>query len=339
MADISQANFALGEVFAQAVLDLAGSAGVRLDEIEAIGSHGQTIWHQPRPAAWGGMEVNSTLQIGEPAVIAERTGITVVADFRVRDMAAGGQGAPLVPYVDYLLFKDAQLARAIQNIGGIANVTYIPSGRECEAGPETVVAFDTGPGNMVIDAVVKALSGGRQAMDRDGRWAAAGRVQADFLADLLAHPYFAIRPPKTTGREEFGEQYAAGVMAAAQARGLAAADTVATVTALTARTIADAYKAFLPALPDQVILGGGGARNPTLRSRLRDELPGVAITSHEAFGIPDEAKEAMAFAILASECLDGQSNNLPSATGARRPVVMGKIVPGAGGRKLSESTC
>ncbi len=344
VAAVSQANFALGEVFAQAVLDLARAAGVKPVEIAAVGSHGQTIWHQPRPATWGGMEVTSTLQIGEPAVIAERTGITVVADFRVRDMAAGGQGAPLVPYVDYLLFKDDRLTRAIQNIGGIANVTYLPAeGGAATGSPDRVIAFDTGPGNMVIDGVVKALSAGRETMDRDGRWAASGRVQAGFLADLLTHPYFAARPPKTTGREEFGEQYAAKVVAEAAARGLGAGDTVATVTALTARTIGDAYKTFLPALPDQVILGGGGARNPTLRSRLQDELPGIAVTSHEAFGIPDEAKEAMAFAILAGECLDGEPNNLPSATGARRPVVMGKIVPGrkrrASGEMMSETTC
>lgn len=323
---VSQANFALGEVFAQAVLDLAEQAGLLPGDIDLIGSHGQTIWHQPRPAPWGGVDVTSTLQIGEPAVIAERTGITVVADFRVRDMAAGGQGAPLVPYVDYLLFRDDVLARAVQNVGGIANVTHLPAG----GGPGDVIAFDTGPGNMVIDAVVKTLTGGRQTMDRDGRWAASGQVSADFLAELLAHPYFAARPPKTTGREEFGEQYAARVVAAAGARGLSAADTVATVTALTARTITGSYRRFLPVLPDQVILGGGGARNPTLRLYLQEELPGVAVLSHEDFGIPDEAKEAMAFAILASECLDGRPNNLPSATGARRPVVMGKIVPGPG---------
>lgn len=324
VAEICQLNFVLGELFARAALGVIRQAGLTPRQITAIGSPGQTIQHRPNA------RTPSTLQIGEPAVIAERTGITTVADFRVRDVAAGGQGAPLVAYADWALFTDAERPRIVQNLGGIANLTFLPP----DAKLADVVAFDTGPGNMVIDAVVAALSGGKQTFDRDGRWAARGAVSEKLLAELMAHPFLRRRPPKTTGREEFGERFARTVRARARRLRLADADIVATVTAFTAASIAEAYRRFV--LPKvnardrprlQIILGGGGAKNATLRRRLAERLGGGELLDHGHFGIPDAAKEALAFAILARETFRGRPANVPSATGARRPVVLGKIVP------------
>jgi anhydro-N-acetylmuramic acid kinase len=271
------------------------------------------------------------LQIGEPAVIAERTGITTIADFRVRDMAAGGQGAPLVPYMDWAVFTHATRPRIVQNIGGIGNLTFLPP----NARLAEVVAFDTGPGNMVLDAVISALSHGRKSFDRDGRWAGSGKVSPKILAQMMSHPYLRRRPPKTTGREEFGEMFLAPTLQAARRLRLSDADIVATVTAFTAASIADAYRRFLfPKLKPahlnslDIILGGGGAKNPTLRRMLAGHLRTGKVFTHEDFGISNAAKEALAFAILACETWRGCPSNVPSATGARKPVVLGKIVPG-----------
>ena len=329
VAEICELNFLLGEYFARAALAAIRKAGLEPHAVAAIGSHGQTVHHLPhaRPPA--------TLQIGEPAVIAERTGILTIADFRVGDMAAGGQGAPLVPFADWVLFRDDARPRIVQNIGGIGNLTFLPPG----AGLERVCAFDTGPGNMVIDATVGALSTGRLSMDRSGRWAGQGVVSSQLLAELMAHPFLRRQPPKTTGREEFGEVFLARVMAAARRLRLPDADLVATVTAFTAASIADACERFVfPGLsvrerPQvQVILGGGGAKNLVLRRMLRDRLDRVELRTHEDFGIASVAKEALAFAILAYETLHGRPSNVPSATGARHPVVLGKIVrPLSGG--------
>jgi anhydro-N-acetylmuramic acid kinase len=321
---ICHLNHVLGEVFADAVIKLCNRSGIARDSIDLIGSHGQTIWHQPEGRRYGGRTIRSTLQIGEPSVIAQRTGITTVADFRPRDMAAGGQGAPLVPYADYVLFRDMKVSRAVQNIGGIANVTFLP--RACRR--DDILAFDTGPGNMVIDGIVRIISGGRRHYDRGGVKAAKGNVDETLLREMLKHPFLRRKPPKSTGREEFGQAYGEWFSCRARKRALAPDDMVATVTAFTACTIADAYRKFLPAMPDEMILGGGGAHNRTLVRMLRRELAAVKIRTTDEFGIDVDAREAVAFAILAWATIRETANNIPSATGAAEPVVLGKIVPG-----------
>jgi anhydro-N-acetylmuramic acid kinase len=325
VAEICELNFVLGKRFARAALAAIRKARLKPRDITAIGSHGQTIHHLPNAPT------PSTLQIGEPAIIAERTGITTIADFRVSDMAAGGQGAPLVPYMDWAVFTDPELPRIVQNIGGIANLTFLPP----KARLSDVLAFDTGPGNMVLDAAVAALSRGRKTFDKDGRWAASGKVSEKLLAQMMSHPYLRRHPPKTTGREEFGEMFLRPTLSAARRLRLPHADIIATITVFTAATIADHYRRFvLPRLkPAQlsrldIILGGGGAKNSTLRRMLAERVGFGRIMTHEDFGIANEAKEALAFAILAYETLNNRPNNVPSATGARRPVVLGKIVPG-----------
>jgi len=322
--DLCHLNFVLGEVFAAAVIRLAEKSGVPLRSIDLIGSHGQTVYHIPEGRRFGHRTIRSTLQIGEPSIIAERTGITTVADFRPRDIAAGGEGAPLVPYADYVLFRDRRTSRAVQNIGGIANVTCLPAG----CGMGDIVAFDTGPGNMMIDRVARYATGGRADYDAGGRLAARGQVNERLLAELMRHPYLGLRPPKSTGREMFGVRFADAVYRRARRRRLPVADILATVTAFTARSIADAYRRFLPAMPDEVILCGGGARNRTLVGHLRDELRPARVAPMDDFGLPARAKEAVSFAILAYATVHGNPNNVPSATGARSPVVLGKIVLG-----------
>ena len=318
--DLCRLNFALGEAFASALIRLSRRSGIPLGSIDLVGSHGQTVCHLPQGRRRGG----STLQIGEPAIIAERTGLTTVADFRPRDVAAGGQGAPLVPYADFVLFHDRRLSRAIQNIGGIANVTYLAAGGSLA----DVIAFDTGPGNMMIDRIAWRASGGRATFDKGGRMAARGRVSGRLLAELLAHPYLTRRPPKSTGRETFGVRFADEIYARARRRGLAPPDILATVTAFTARTIAAAYRRFLPAMPDEVILCGGGARNQTLLAWLRESLRPARVAPMDKFGLDARAKEAVSFAILAYATVHGLPGNVPSATGARREVVLGKVIPG-----------
>ena len=323
---ICRLNAAVGEAFADALIRTAERANIPLASIDLVGSHGQTIHHLPAARKQWGVNVASTLQIGEPGVIAERTGITTVADFRPRDIAAGGQGAPLVPYADVLLYRHATKTRAVQNIGGIANVTYLPPVGRRSRGTANVLAFDTGPGNMVIDRLVWSLTGGRQTFDRDGRLGARGRVHAGLLGELMRHRYFRRRPPKTTGREEFGAAYADRLRERGRKLGLSDADLVATATALTARSIAKAYRSFLPGAVDEVILCGGGAKNPTLTRMLADLLAPAAVMTTDDLGLSADAKEAVSFAILARETIRGRANNVPSATGARRAVILGKIV-------------
>ncbi len=329
VGEICELNFRLGEHFSRAALAVIQQSGLPREEIFAIGSHGQTIHHLPRA------RTPSTLQIGEAAIIAERTGITTVADFRVRDMAAGGQGAPLVPFVDWALFTDDHRPRVLQNLGGIGNLTFLPPG----AGLEQVRAFDTGPGNMVIDALVQQLSNGRLAYDRGGRWAARGSVNPDLLAGLLRHPFLRRQPPKTTGREEFGRPFVAKLLAGARELKLPDADIIATATAFTAASIAGAYARWiLPELAKaggarlQVILGGGGAHNPTLRRMIAERIAPAEVVTQAEMGYSNEAKEALAFAVLAHETMLARPANAPTATGARHPVVLGKIVPGTGRR-------
>jgi anhydro-N-acetylmuramic acid kinase len=326
--EICHLDFLLGELFAAAALELLREQGLVPDDVDLLGTAGQTVWHAPEPVvaelstdrSGEILMTRSTLAIGQSAVIAERTGILTVGDLRVRDVAAGGQGAPLVAYADWVLLTDDHLGRAVQNVGGIGNVTYLPPA----AARGEVLAFDTGPGNMVIDAVTEAVTGGRWRYDHDGELAARGVVRQALLARWLEDPYFAQEPPKTTGRERFGAPFALRVLAE---RGDASAeDLVATVTALTAQSVARAYRRFL--LPrgrlDEVIVGGGGARNPTLLRMLRELLPGMPVLTHEERGMDSRAKEAIAIAVIASDSLHGCATNLRGATGGR-PTVLGKV--------------
>lgn len=309
--EICRLNFELGEIFARAALRCIEGSGVRASTVDAIASHGQTIYHIP-PAY---NKRGSTLQIGEAAVISQRTGIPVVSNFRGADMAAGGEGAPLVPYADYLLFRGKGV-RAVQNIGGIANVTVVT--------PEIdgVFAFDTGPGNCLIDEAMKSLFG--KPIDRYGRVARKGTPDADLLATLLNHPYFTKKPPKSTGRETFGRDL---IDMISRNRRIAPEDLVSTLTHLTARSIKDAYDRFV--IPAQsvreVILTGGGARNDYLLSLLRSMLSPLKVRLIDDYGIPAEAKEALSFAILANETLSGRPANLPRVTGAGKRVILGSV--------------
>ncbi len=321
--DICHFNFVLGEVFAGSIIKLCRTAKIPLDSIDLIGSHGQTIYHNPKGRRYGRKLVRSTLQIGEPSVIAQRTGITTVADFRPRDMAARGQGAPLVPFADYVLFRDKKRCRAIQNIGGIANVTYLPA--NCRL-PD-VIAFDTGPGNMVIDRLIWLISAGKRKYDQAGKFARQGTVNNTLLKQMLSHPFFRCRPPKTTGREEFGWQYCDALYKKVLKKAIATEDIVATATALTAESIAQAYRRFLPTMPDEVILCGGGSHNNTLVIMLRQKLCETKISFSDELGISSDAKEAVSFAILAYTTIHGRANNVPSATGAGQPAILGKIIP------------
>ncbi len=326
-ADISQLNFALGEEFAAAATSACKAWRVPMRKISLIGSHGQTIYHQGAPSPFlGHSRISSTLQIGEPSVIAERTGVTTIGDFRPGDMAAGGQGAPLVPFVDYLLYRHASRNRVALNIGGIANVTVIPAG----AKPKDVFAFDTGPGNMVVDALVEEFTHGRSHYDKDSEMGLRGWMLPKLLNELLDDPYFRKEPPKTAGREQFGSAYAEKILAWGKKHRAKPADLVRTATIFTSLSIANAFQEFI--LPrtqvDELIVSGGGARNPLMMVYLAAVLPGFSIVSSDHFGLAPEAKEALAFAVLGYESFHGRANNLPSATGAKHPATLGKLVHG-----------
>ncbi|MEK6695400.1 MAG: anhydro-N-acetylmuramic acid kinase [Nitrospirota bacterium] len=325
VADVCHLNAALGEWFARAALRLLKSARVSPRKVALIGSHGQTLHHLPKPRREPGLgAVRSTLQLGEPAVIAERTGITTVAGFRTRDMAVGGEGAPLTPYLHYLLFHHVSRSRVVVNIGGISNLTYLPA----RGGLGAVRAFDTGPGNMLIDGVVRHLTADRRTFDRGGRLARAGTPNESLLGTLLDHPFLKRRPPKSTGREDFGERFVGYVLRQGKLLGLSDADLVATVTAYTARTIAGAKK-FLPGSVDEVLVCGGGARNASLMRMLQAEWTSATVRPVETTGWDGRALEAVAFAVFAYQHVKGVPCNLPNVTGAKKAVVLGMITPGS----------
>jgi anhydro-N-acetylmuramic acid kinase len=327
VADLARLNFLLGELYAEAVAKTARKHRVKLD---LVGCHGQTLYHQGVAERFLGRKLAVTWQTGEGAGIAARLGVPVVSDFRPADIAAGGKGAPLVPFLDYLLYRDQRegrmaQSRIAQNIGGIANLTAIPAG----ASLQQVLAFDTGPGNMVIDAVMEELFGRRY--DRDGKVASSGRVLDGVIAQLVRAHFFQQKPPRTAGREEFGREYVGRFLQIC--RGASKTDVVATATALTARSIADAVQRFV--LPrfgvrrrdHEMIVSGGGVKNPTLMAMLRNEIASLGIELHfsDEFGLPAEAKEAVAFALLAHETWHRRPSNVPSATGAKRAAILGKI--------------
>jgi len=322
--DVARLNVLLGELFAEAALRACRKFRVAPRRVQLIGSHGQTIFHQGEPGPYlGARRIAATLQIAEPAVIAARTGITTVGDFRPADLAAGGQGAPLVPFVDFLLYRHARRGRVALNIGGIANLTAIPPAAEAK----DVLAFDTGPGNMLVDALAAHFSRGRLRYDRDARIARRGRPALALLTALRRDSFFRKQPPKSAGREQFGPAFVQRVLLWANRHSLRPEDVLHTATLLTPLTILDALDRWVaPRFRiDDVIVSGGGAHNPLLMAHLRAGLPGVQIIPSGRLGVPEDAKEAFAFAVLAFETIHDRPSNLPAATGAQRPAVLGKI--------------
>lgn len=324
--ELCELNFVLGEELAHAAKNAIQAAQLTTADIDLVGSHGQTFAHLPpgSGSGTGGFQRGSTLQLGCASIIAERTRLPVVSNFRPRDMAAGGHGAPLVPFADYLLFSSTTVDRATLNIGGIANITWMPSG----CGPEGVIAFDTGPGNMVLDALASLISNGKMSCDKDGALAAQGDVHLDLIP--LDHPYFSRFAPKTTGREDFGEHFARKLFDRARKAGISDASLMASATALTAKSIGQALRmtAGKHGGECELIVAGGGIANPVLMSMLRAELDGWTIRPSDDFGIPAKWRECVAFAILARETMLGRPSNLPAATGAHGAKVLGDITPG-----------
>ena len=318
--DLCLFHFLLGQLALEACQAVCRQAGVDPAQVDLAGSHGQTLYHIPVEEPYAGRMVRGTLQLGEASVLCEGLGCPVVSDFRVRDMAAGGQAAPLVPYAEYLLYRRQDQTVGLQNIGGIGNLTVLPKGGT----PEDTFAFDTGPGNMVMDQVVSRITGGKLRYDDGGRLAAQGQCHAALLQWLLQDPYLQVRPPKTTGREYYGEAFVDALMDKAREFGVKDLDILATATRFTAECIRVAVEQFCSSVPDYLVVGGGGSRNPTLLRDLRRTLH-MPVLINEDLGFDSEAKEAVAFAILANECVHGLCNNVPSVTGARHPVVMGKI--------------
>jgi anhydro-N-acetylmuramic acid kinase len=322
LRELAALDVELGERFAEAARAVADLAGCPLDAVHAIASHGQTVAHHP--------ELRATLQIGDPSLIAERTGCTTVADFRPRDVAAGGEGAPLAPFFHFTAFAEPREGRAILNLGGIANLTWIPRG----AGPEDVVAFDVGPANALIDGVVRIQTGGRERMDRDGARARSGRVDAGLLERLLDDEFLRRAPPKSTGRERYGAAEAEALAAEWREAEREADDLVATLVAFSVEAVRRACEEHLGTRGalERLLVGGGGARNPALLEGLAAALRSVPVEPFDTAGVPTQAAEAMAFALMGRNALLGLPNHLPRCTGARRAAVLGEIVPGLSGR-------
>ncbi|SES95694.1 anhydro-N-acetylmuramic acid kinase AnmK [Anaerobranca gottschalkii] len=312
---ICQLNFYLGKKFGEAAISIAKKCNIKLDRIDLVGSHGQTIYHIPQ---------NSTLQIGEPSVIKEMTGITTVADFRVMDVAAGGHGAPLVPYTEYLLYRNSEKTIALQNIGGIGNVTILP--KMCNV--SDVIAFDTGPGNMMIDTCIEIMTDGEKNYDENGIIASKGKLNSELLDELMSIPIIKAKPPKTTGREQFGKDFTVKMINKYREKGVTFEDIVNTFTRFTVKSIAYNYNLYLKDLViDEVVVSGGGSYNPIIMQMLKEELYYTKVFTQEEKGYRSDAKEAIAFAILANESISGNLNNLPLVTGAKKAVILGKIIP------------
>jgi anhydro-N-acetylmuramic acid kinase len=323
VADVCHLNALLGEWFANAALHVIRQAKLQASHVALIGSHGQTVHHLPHGIHAPGVgAIRSTLQIAEPAVIAERTGITTVANFRPRDIAAGGQGAPLAPTAHALLLKHARRARLVVNLGGISNVTYVPKGGQLSG----VQAFDTGPANIVLDALMARMTDGRLLMDRDGKLALKGRVDSRLLGKLLAHPFLSKRPPKSTGREAFGPDLIEELIATQQQRSLSIEDLLATCSMWTAKAVGTSRR-WISAEIDEVVVGGGGVRNRSIMSHLATVFAPVPVITFESLGWDSKMFEAVAFALLAYQTVTGQWGNIPSVTGANHPVLLGTIVP------------
>lgn len=321
---ICQMNVRLGEFIGNTVLELLEKATVSKEDVTFISSHGQTIFHIPPNSNESECKVPSTMQIGDISVISEITGLPVVGDFRTADMAAGGHGAPLVSFFDYVYYRNSKKARAVQNIGGIGNVTYLP----VNAKLKEITSFDTGPGNVVMDTIIQRLTEGKLAYDKNGEMAAKGKVHQPLVEKWMNHPYFNQKPPKSTGRELFNQSFIDQMWEMAIAHKVTGDDLVATVTAWTAYTISHAYNTFFiqeGKQIDEVIICGGGSYNPTLLEHLNNYLPDQEILVSDELGIPSDQKEAIAFAIFGYNCLIGQYNTISSATGAKHPVIMGKI--------------
>jgi anhydro-N-acetylmuramic acid kinase len=323
VADIAGLNVIVGEIIADVIITVAEGAKISPKSIDLIGSHGQTIYHDPKGRRFKNRQHGFTMQIGEASVIAQRTGVTTISDFRSADLAVGGEGAPLVPYADFFLFGRSGTCRAIQNIGGIANLTYLPGNGNIEG----LIAFDTGPGNMAIDEIIRRMSKGRKMFDRDGGIAGSNQVHQGFFDELMKENYFSRRPPKSTGRELFGAKYVDRLVELAGRMGLGYEVMIATATAVTAESIARAYRQFLPNMPEEMIVCGGGAHNRTLIGMLRERLTEVRIEPMNHFGIDFDSKEAVSFAILAYSTIKGFTSNVCSCTGADKSVILGKITP------------
>lgn len=323
--ELCRLNFEIGEAIAHAILDMVKHPAT----IDLIASHGQTVWHDVNTMG----KVTSTLQIGSGAMLAERTGITTINNFRERDICAGGQGAPLTAYVDWLLLRDATQWRAVQNIGGMANVSFLPP---LNSTSTDLIAFDTGPGNVLIDSAVGILTGHRY--DHNGDIAANGTIDTTWLAELLAHDYFRQSPPRTTGRELFSRAMAAQLIESGQARGGSIPDIIATITALTAHSIAESYRHYAPAPIQEVVIGGGGVHNQTLLNWLRELLHPAKLLRHEDLGINSDFKEALAFAVLGYETWHQRVGTLPSQTGANHRTILGQITPGQNFQSLMRKT-
>src|SRR5713101_1875021 len=321
--ELSQLHFRLAECYADAALLACRRFRVSPSRVALIGSHGQTVFHQGRPSPFLGRRTASTLQIGDASVIAARTGITTVGDFRPADMALGGQGAPLVPYADYLLYRHPKLGRVSLNLGGIANITVLPSA----ANPRQVFAFDTGPANMLIDALVTHFTHGRRRFDENAHFALQGRSIPALLNELLRDPYLKLPPPKSTGREYYGQAYVKKVLALGRRYRAKPNDLIRAATIFTALSVVDALNRFVTPKTKihQLIVSGGGAHNPLIVGQLASTLPGIEILPSSRLGIPEGAKEAFAFALLAYETFHQRPANLRSATGARGPAILGKI--------------
>ena len=319
--DLCLFSFLMGQLSLEACLAVCEKAGVDPSRVALVGSHGQTLWHIPAPESYLGRPVRGTLQLGEASVIAEGLSCPVVSDFRVRDLAAGGQGAPLVPYAEYLIYRRDDQTVGLQNIGGIGNLTVLPRG----GAMGDTFAFDTGPGNMVMDQIVERMTGGRRRYDENGAMAAGGACSGELLAWMMNDPYLMKKPPKSTGREVYGAAYVDALMRKGAEAGLRGEDILATAARFTAECVRVAVQTYCRVRPDILVVGGGGSRNPTLMALLRDALSPMPVLTNEDLGYDSDAKEAVAFAVLANECVHGHVNSMPSVTGARHPVVMGKI--------------